>query len=306
MEFKKISIITPTFNRKDMLETAIKNVMAQDYPNIEHIIVDGGSNDSTQDMIKKYPHVRFISEPDQGMYDALNKGLRISSGEIVGFLNTDDLYADHIFSDIAVKFDDKNIMAVAGCAIVFSKVSDRKTEIIGRYSPKDKPLLECSTIGSNYFNAWLFRKSVFEKIGGFNVDYRIAGDRDLMLRFALNNLPYIEYDKVVYRYLQHPESLTFSYTDENRERVAKEHLAMANSYLKETGLSRLERKSITRLRTNETVDIATRAIKKLKLKKFFYYFYEGMKNDPLWLFKFIWSPLIFRLKKIVDFGQDNS
>jgi glycosyltransferase involved in cell wall biosynthesis len=82
MDFKKISVITPTFNRKDMLETAIKNVMAQDYPNIEHIIVGGGSNDGTQNiMVRRYPNIRFICNLTKGMYDALNKGLKIPTGK---------------------------------------------------------------------------------------------------------------------------------------------------------------------------------------------------------------------------------
>jgi glycosyltransferase involved in cell wall biosynthesis len=304
MEFKKISIITPAFNRKDMLETAIKNVLMQNYPNLEHIVVDGGSNDGTQDMIKKYPHVRFISESDRGMYDALNKGLSMSNGEIVGFLNTDDLYADNILLDIASNFTDENFMAIAGCAIVFSKTSDGKTVTIGRYSPKDKTLLECSTIGSNYFNAWFFRRSVFEKIGAFNINYRIAGDRDLMLRFALNNLHYIELDKVVYQYLQHSESLTFHDSDEKREQIVEEHLSMTSFYLQNTTLSKLERRLIIQLRTNESVNMATRAIRKWRLRKFFYYFYEGTKKDLFWTYKFIKSILVFRFKKAVGFAKN--
>jgi glycosyltransferase involved in cell wall biosynthesis len=298
MVFKKISIITPSFNRKDMLETAVKNVMMQNYPNFEHVVVDGGSNDGTQEMIKRYPHVNFICEPDHGMYDALNKGLNICVGEIVGFLNTDDLYADNIFSDIAIQFDNESIMAVAGGGIVFFEATDGKIVIIDRYSPNDKTLLECSTIGSNYFNAWFFRRSVFEKIGGFNINYRIAGDRDLMLRFALNHLPYTVIDRDVYQYLQHPESLTFHDTDEKRETTVKEQLNMTGFYLKNEGLSSLERKLLLQLRTHETVDMATRAIRKWKIRKFFYYFYEGLKKDIFWPLKFIGSALAFRLNRV--------
>ena len=305
MKFKKISVITPTFNRREMLETAIKNVMAQDYPNLEHVVVDGGSKDGTQDMVvRQYPHVRFICEPDKGMYDALNKGIKVSSGEIIGFLNTDDLYTDNIFGDIVVNFEDEKIMAVAGCAVVFTRDTDEKMEIVGRYSPRDRTLLECSTIGSNYFNAWLFRRSVFEKIGGFNIDYRIAGDRDFMLRFTLSSFPYVESDRVVYQYLQHPESLTFHYNAEKRDRVTREHLAMTDFYLKGRGISALERKMIFQLRTNETVDIATRAIKEKNLRKFFSCAYEGLKRDPFWLYKFAKAPLAFRIKKAIRFVEN--
>ena len=165
--------------------------------------------------------------------------------------------------------------------------------------------MECSTIGSNYFNAWFFHKSVFEKIGDFNIDYRIVGDRDLMLRFALKNLHYIEFDKVVYQYLQHPESLTFHDTDEKREQTAKEHLAMTSFYLKNIGLSSLERRLIIQLRTNATIDVATRAIRKWELKKFFYYLYEGMKKDLFWPVQFTRSVLIFRFNKAAGLFKKN-
>jgi len=298
---KKISIITPSLNRMHMLEDAIRNVSAQGYPNFEHIVVDGGSIDGTHEMVGKYPHVKYVSGPDSGMYDALNKGLNIAVGEIIGFLNTDDLYADDVFFDIGARFENENVMAVAGCATVFYKTNDGRTVIIGRYFPRDKTLLECSTIGSNYFNAWFFRKSVFEKIGRFNVNYRIVGDRDFMLRFALHDLHYIMIDKIIYQYLQHPESLTFHDTDEKREWSVKEHLDMTSFYLRNERLSRLEKKLLFQLRTNETVDMATRAIRKGEFRKFVYYSCTGARNDLFWSVKFIWSALAFRFNKGVGF-----
>lgn len=302
MQFKKISVITPAFNRKDMLESAIKNVLAQNYPNIEHIVVDGGSTDGTREMIEKYPHARFLSEPDRGMYDALNKGIRMSGGEVIGFLNTDDLYVDNILADAVAGFADESVMAVAGHAVVLAQKPGGEMEIIGRYAPTEMTLLESSTIGSNYFNAWLFRRSVFDKIGEFDARYRIAGDRDLMLRFALNKLRYVEFDQVVYRYFQHSESLTFNYTTEKRDQVVREHLEMADFHLENRELSTLERKMIFQLRTNESVDMATRAIKGLHLSKFFRCAYDGLQKDPWWVFKFLKATLIFRIVKI--FGRD--
>ena len=303
MEFKKISVITPSFNRREMLETAIKNVISQDYPNLEHIVVDGGSSDETQDMLKMYPQVRFISEPDQGMYDALNKGIEISEGEVIGFLNTDDMYTDNIFGEIVAKFEDERVMAVAGCAVVLAQTNNGSVEIIERYLPGGQSLLESSTVGNNYFNAWFFRRSVFQKIGSFDMKYRIAGDREFMLRFALSGLLYVTLDKVVYRYLQHSESLTFHYDIEKRDRVTREHLAMTDFHLKNLGISELQRKMISQLRTNETVDIAVRAIKQKDPQKFFKWAYEGLKRDPFWPFKFIKAPLGFRIRKAIGFSK---
>ena len=112
----KVSIITPSYNRAGMIETAIQSVLSQNYPEVEHIIMDGGSTDGTLEVLKKYPHLRVVSEPDQGMYDALNKGLNLAHGEIIGFLNTDDFYAPGVFAKIALQFSEKTVDAVAGLA----------------------------------------------------------------------------------------------------------------------------------------------------------------------------------------------
>ena len=297
MHTKKISIITPSLNRVDMLEGVIQNVAMQQYPDFEHIVIDGGSTDGTQDMVKKYPHVRFECGSDQGMYDALNKGLDLATGEIIGFLNTDDYYAENIFLDVASKFDDESIMAVAGCATVFYEPARGKMEIVGRYSPKEKTLLECSTIGSNYFNAWFFRDTLFKKIGGFDANYRIAGDKDFMLRLALNNLRYTTIDKLVYRYRQHPGSLTFHDTDQRREQSAREQLIMTAHYLNNEKLSDLERKLLIELRTRQTVDMAARSLRVWNFRKSVYYFTEGLKYDLLWPFKFIGYAMLLGIKK---------
>jgi glycosyltransferase involved in cell wall biosynthesis len=90
----KISIITPSFNSVNYIERAIKSVLSQDYDNWEHIIVDGGSMDGTLEILKKYPHLVWVSEPDRGQSDAMNKGFQMSTGEIIGYLNADDWYKE--------------------------------------------------------------------------------------------------------------------------------------------------------------------------------------------------------------------
>ena len=88
-----ISIITPSLNRAQYIREAIQSVLDQNYPNVEHIIIDAASTDGTMEILREYSHLRVVSEPDQGMYDAINKGIRMAQGEIIGLLNTDDLYA---------------------------------------------------------------------------------------------------------------------------------------------------------------------------------------------------------------------
>lgn len=282
----KISIITPSLNRAHFLETALQSVVAQNYRDCEHIIIDGGSTDETEQIVRNFPGINFVRGPDQGMYDALNKGLEIATGEIIGFLNTDDLYAEQIFPVIAPKFEDAMVMAVAGRAIVFSESIDGKPEISDKYSPNDRSLLECSTIGSNYFNAWFFRRSVFDQIGNFNADYKIVGDRDFMLRFALNNLRYEIINDLVYQYREHEDSLTFDKDGQKREWSADEHLAMTSNYLADHDVSEAARQLLIQLRTLETVDMAARSIWMWNYKKFIHYSREGFKYNFTWLLSF--------------------
>jgi len=286
MAFRKISIITPSLNRAYLLTLAIQSVVAQNYPNYEHIIIDGGSTDGTEQVIQNYPGINFVSGLDQGMYDALNKGLEIATGEIIGFLNTDDLYAENIFNTVARKFDDPDVMAVTGRAIVFSELSDGKIKIVDNYSPEDSSLIENSTIGSNFFNAWFFRRSTFNRIGKFNPNYKIVGDRDFMLRFALNNLEYTAINDLVYKYRMHEDSLTFDKNGEKRAWSADEHLAMISFYLVNQNLPCLVRKLLIQLRTLETVDMAARSIWMWNYKKFIHYCMEGSKHNLAWPLRF--------------------
>jgi glycosyltransferase involved in cell wall biosynthesis len=269
-----------------MIIDAIESVLAQDFPSFEHIIVDGGSTDGTLGFLKQYPHVRVISESDQGMYDALNKGLQIANGEIIGFLNTDDLYAENIFSTVAKSFDDPNVMAVTGGAVVFSELPDGQVEVVERYSPEEQSLIEGLATGGAFFNAWFFRRSIFSQIGKFNSSYKIAGDREFMLRFALKDMKYAAINNLVYKYRMHEDSLTFAKKGEQRAWSADEHLAMTSFYLADQNLPDFVRRLLIRLRTLETVDMAARNIWMRNYKGFVHYFVEGSKYDLAWPLRF--------------------
>src|ERR1035441_10034299 len=93
----KISVITPTRNMGRFLETCILGVLLQNYPNCEHIVVDGDSQDNTRAILKRYPHIKWVSEPDRGLSDAFNKGIRMATGDIIGSCNADDLYLPGTF-----------------------------------------------------------------------------------------------------------------------------------------------------------------------------------------------------------------
>lgn len=108
----KISIITPSFNQGKFIEDAILSVLAQNYPELEHIIVDNCSSDNTQDVIKKYPHIRLLSEPDKGQSDALNKGFLMATGDVIGWLNCDDFYLPGAFYIVSQELQNPDVTGV--------------------------------------------------------------------------------------------------------------------------------------------------------------------------------------------------
>src|SRR5258708_17772127 len=108
----KISIITPSYNQGRFIEDAIQAVLAQDYPDFEHIIVDNCSSDNTLEILRKYPHLKWVSEPDEGQSDALNKGFGLSGGEVLGWLNCDDFYLPGAFHAAAEALRDEEIHGV--------------------------------------------------------------------------------------------------------------------------------------------------------------------------------------------------
>lgn len=125
----KVSIITTCYNRAATIKGAIESVLAQDYPNIEYIIVDGLSSDGSMDVIKRYQGrvAKIISERDHGMYEAINKGVRMATGEIIGLVHSDDfLYDNHVISDVVKKFKETGADFVYGDGVYVDYIDTRK------------------------------------------------------------------------------------------------------------------------------------------------------------------------------------
>jgi len=187
-----ITIITVVFNGKRYLEETIKSVLNQTYDNVEYIIIDGGSTDGTLEIIQKYENAidYWISEPDNGIYDAMNKGIILSSGEIIGILNSDDWYEDNTLEIVAREFyNNKSVELVHGAmkrwdenGLIHSIYGNKKGKDIF-WAPFNHPTC-------------FFRKRVYKKIGLFDCRFPTAADYDLMLRFKRLNLESIYVDNV--------------------------------------------------------------------------------------------------------------
>ena len=184
----KVSVITACLNSEDTLEHSIKSVLSQNYPSIEHIVIDGKSSDGTLAIIETYKNMisTFVSEEDDGVYDALNKGIRMASGDIIGFVHADDRLADpNVLSDIAQVFRETNADAVYGDLAYIS--NDNKNKIVrywksGRFS---RAKLRAGWMPPH--PAMYMKREIYEKAKLFNGEYfdtcfRIASDYDFMIR----------------------------------------------------------------------------------------------------------------------------
>ena len=191
----KISIITISYNSQQTVEDTIKSVIEQDYPDIEYIIIDGKSKDGTLSIVNKYKDKisKIISEKDKGLYDALNKGIQHATGDVVGMLHSDDLYADkNVISKIAAKFTSDSELQAVYADLVFVNRSDlqnvMRTWKSGEYRE------------GAFLKGWMpphptffVKRDCYEKLGYFNNKLRLSADYELMLRFIHKNKIKITY-----------------------------------------------------------------------------------------------------------------
>jgi glycosyltransferase involved in cell wall biosynthesis len=181
----KVSIITVTFNSVSVINDCLDSISSQEYNNIQHIVIDGASTDGTLSILhSKHSQISsLISKADDGIYDAMNKGIRIATGDIIGFLNSDDFYANNkVISKVVREFERDSLLDACYSDLIY--VDQIKISKIVRY------------VKSSEFNIGLFskgwcpphptffvRRSVYERLGIFDLNYHIASDVDLMMRF---------------------------------------------------------------------------------------------------------------------------
>lgn len=182
----KISIITPTFNSVATLLSTMKSLLGQSYQNFDYIIVDGGSTDGTQDLIRTWEprfanRLRWISEPDKGIYDGMNKGMKLAQGDIVGILNSDDYFtSDDVLARVAEAFEADPTLDVVYGDVHF--VKGNSSDIVRYYSSE-------RFTSDSFKNGFMpahpsvyVRKEVFDRSGGYNLDYKIAADFEWLVR----------------------------------------------------------------------------------------------------------------------------
>ena len=178
-----ITLLTPTFNSAATLDDTLRSIQAQDYPHIEHLLVDGGSMDATLAIAARYPHLqRIISEPDQGLYDAMNKGIRMATGEVIGILNSDDFYAyPQVLSQVAALLEQTGADALYGDLEYVDALDIQRVVRRWKAGPYQPNL---------FLRGWMpphptffVRREVYAQFGLFNTSLRYSADYELMLRF---------------------------------------------------------------------------------------------------------------------------
>jgi glycosyltransferase involved in cell wall biosynthesis len=282
----RISIITPCLNGATHIRDAIDSVLQQHHEETEHIIADGGSTDGTLDILQRYPHLRILSSRDRGIYDALNRALPLVRGELIGILNSDDCYAEDLFRHVVESFQDATVMAVAGEAVSFRGAADDARITVERFPVGEADLLFRSTLGSPCINAWFFRAAVFTRLGAFDPAYRIAGDREFMLRFACSGLRHVETNRLVCHYRIHPGSLTFGGNHAIWETVLREHGRIAAVYLRNPAVSERARALITQAHTRDTLAAAIYCARRREVRPLLRHAAAGTRYDPAWPARF--------------------
>ena len=195
----KVSIITVVFNGRDTIKDTIESVVSQSHNSIEYIIIDGGSTDGTIDVIGKYGSKvdKFISGQDNGIYDAMNKGIALATGEVIGILNSDDFYIDKFVIERVVKeFKNKQCDSVYA-DLIYVKPNNLEKPVRYYDSSKFNP--------SRFAYGWMpahptffVKRSAYNEYGVFRTDLKIAADFDLMLRFLYtHNLTYSYINKSI-------------------------------------------------------------------------------------------------------------
>jgi glycosyltransferase involved in cell wall biosynthesis len=190
----RISVITVTYNSAATVKDTLESVLNQDYDDVEHILVDGASKDETVNIIRLYPKVVWISERDSGLYDAINKGIKMATGDIIGVLNSDDFFADSgVLSAIAKTFETTGADAVFG-DIAFVRPANLN-KIIRLYSSKR---FVPGRFAYGYMPAhpsFYVKKYCYDQYGLYQLDYKIAADYELLMRFIYKN-------KIAYHYIE--------------------------------------------------------------------------------------------------------
>lgn len=189
----KISIITACYNSENTIEDTIKSVLSQAHKDFEHIIIDGGSKDRTMDIVQRYnkqygKKLKYVSEKDKGIYDAMNKGVKMATGDIIGILNSDDVYAS------------KQTLSIINRTLEKDKYDGCYANLLYMDEKLEKPIRDWKTKTGKIKSGWMpahptfyVKKKIYDDVGLYNLKYKIVSDFDFMIRVCANKKYHFKY-----------------------------------------------------------------------------------------------------------------
>jgi glycosyltransferase len=198
----KVSLITVCYNAGPVLAETLNSVLEQTHPNIEVIVVDGASSDGTTDILERYlPRLdHCISEPDKGIYDAMNKGLKVATGDVIGFVNAGDLLmTPEVIAQVVAAFERDRVDAVYGDIIMVDENDITQVKRTWRSGGYDRERFRQGWMPPHI--ATFIRRSAYDKFGHFNTDLRIAADYEILFRFLYkHSLPTVHLPEILVRF----------------------------------------------------------------------------------------------------------
>lgn len=296
-----ISIITPTFNAATTLSETLESVCSQYGRDTEHLLMDACSTDKTLEVAKRYPHLVVRSEPDKGIYDGMNKGARLARGEWLLFLQGDDwLPAGTIEAYRKAITENQSMEIICGDCEAVKQSQDGWTTVWSVRNQDAKKLTEqYIALGEPMINARLIKRSAFEKLGGFSLDYSLASDRDFLLRAAEAGVRQVEIEVTTYRYRWHEGSSTMTEGNQLTGKLSQENLQIAKAHLK---VANATNKSVfLKWHDRLMVQAGMNALENFRAGLLLESIKSGVSQNPLWIFYFL-AEIIHSLPGLISRG----
>lgn len=289
----KFSIIIPCLNSEKTIQRTIDSIKKQNYKNFECLVMDGGSKDSTMDIIKKNSDVvtTYISEEDNAI-SAVNKGIKISKGDYIIFLYSDDYIENNFLKTISENIDENNSYNVFSYGLSIEDLITSKKKIICNNKKNIK--FSYDNVFFKHVLNHVYKSSLFEKYGLLtestnNNELFYSNDREFIIRIFLGGEKNFVIDKVLYKMTSHDNSNTGS--RKNIVRIRYEHIEIANNYLKKYKLSRHQKNKFTIFKSHNLILLLAWYFIKFDIKNFSVIFFQGYKNRGIyWILDLIIRP----------------
>ena len=282
-----ISIITPVLNAARTLAETLESVVYQDHSGVEHLLIDARSTDGTLEVAARYPHLKITSEHDRGIYDGMNKGANLASGEWLLFLQADDWLPSGTLTAYreAISNHPEAVM-ISGGAEAVKCVGEKWIPVWSVNELEEKKMtVKNIALREPMINARLIRRDYFHKIEGFSLEYSLASDRDFLLRVAGSPGTKVEIPALTYRYRWHSGSSTMTEGNRLTEKLSTENFAVAKKHLSVQAGS--GRQILKKWHGQLAIQLAMNAMESFNMKEVLDAMREGMAINPFWPYFFI-------------------